>query len=248
MSMRRSHEEFVELVYKKFPNANFEILNTYENSLTKMIIRDRYGVYSLNARTLLEGKGLSFRQAVNKKEYLKNYISLNYNKDYGFDKFIYNGIKNKSTLICNYHGEFEICPDNILMGRGCRKCAYTLNSFRHNDWINMCPGNPGILYLLQLFSKQESFFKIGITCQTIKQRYSKYNMPYNYKEVSKIETHDRKFILGQELKIKNDLKQHNYDPDKKFEGCYTECFSTNNETIKYLGEYFKQKITLWENI
>ena len=40
-----------------------------------------------------------------------------------YDKFVYNGIKIKSTITCKIHGDFIQQPDNHLQGKGCYECG-----------------------------------------------------------------------------------------------------------------------------
>jgi len=44
-------------------------------------------------------------------------------KKYGFDRFIFTKLVDKSWLKCPTHGYFEISPHKAINGRGCRKCS-----------------------------------------------------------------------------------------------------------------------------
>ena len=42
---------------------------------------------------------------------------------YDYSKFEYTLARTKSTIICPTHGEFEMNPNNHLMGKNCKKCS-----------------------------------------------------------------------------------------------------------------------------
>lgn len=46
-----------------------------------------------------------------------------HNNKYDYSKVNYTGSKNKITIICSEHGEFEQRPNEHVRGRGCRKCG-----------------------------------------------------------------------------------------------------------------------------
>ena len=46
------------------------------------------------------------------------------NEDYTFDKVVYRGYKEKITVTCPEHGDFNISINHALNGQGCPKCRY----------------------------------------------------------------------------------------------------------------------------
>ncbi len=57
-------------------------------------------------------------------EDMKNINSKNfYGEPYDFSKFIYEGSKAKSIVICPEHGEFLISPNKLLINQGCHPCG-----------------------------------------------------------------------------------------------------------------------------
>lgn len=70
---------------------------------------------------------------------------------YDYSKFVYKGIKVKSTIICKIHGEFEQSPDKHYSNRGCPKCG---NLRKNKDKIKSQE-----LFIQQLNEKHPSKFK-----------------------------------------------------------------------------------------
>lgn len=44
-----------------------------------------------------------------------------------FDKVSYESSKTKVTMVCKIHGDFEIIPNNFLMGKSCPKCKVNIS-------------------------------------------------------------------------------------------------------------------------
>lgn len=59
------------------------------------------------------------------KEYLLNSLKKVYKNDnYTFDKVVYRGYKEKITITCPEHGDFDITINHAMRGQGCPKCRY----------------------------------------------------------------------------------------------------------------------------
>ena len=56
------------------------------------------------------------------EQFISDSIKIHGNK-YDYSKTIYTKALNKVLLICPIHGEFEICANSHLNGRGCKKCG-----------------------------------------------------------------------------------------------------------------------------
>jgi len=61
-------------------------------------------------------------QKLTTEEFVKKAVNV-HGDLYGYDKSIYTLTKNKLTIHCNIHGDFEQTPNNHLRGKGCHKCA-----------------------------------------------------------------------------------------------------------------------------
>lgn len=89
-------------------------------------------------------------------------------KVHGEDKYDYSLVKFKTTkqkvkIICNDCGKiFEQKPNNHQQGQNCSHCT-------ENGGYD--PEKPGRLYYLKVQTKTQTLYKIGITNNTVKQRF-----------------------------------------------------------------------------
>lgn len=151
---------------------------------------------------------------------------------YNYNKVEYGSSKDKVTILCPIHGEFYQRPSNHLRGDGCPYCnkgAYNPKvAERHKDkWLN----TKAYVYLIKLYSDEESFYKVGITTN-FKKRFDKSKMPYNVRELfiketnkynaTYLEHHIIKYVTTEGL---------SYSPSIKFDG-HSECFKVDKELDK----------------
>ena len=66
--------------------------------------------------------------------FIKKSIELHEN-NYGYSKVVYIRSRDKVTITCRHHGDFEITPSHHLEGIGCRKCSISLRSSNTEDFI-----------------------------------------------------------------------------------------------------------------
>lgn len=108
-----------------------------------------------------------------------------------------------------------------------RAVGWTRTSFR--DKCEKNNNGLGILYILECFNDTEKFYKIGITSNSVKERYkSKTHMPYLYSIVKEI-IGDPIEIYNLETKIHQINKENHYVPSIPFAGHATECFKEYKE-------------------
>ena len=73
------------------------------------------------------------------EQFIEKSIKIHEN-NYDYSKFVYKNNKTKSTIICQFHGEFLQRPNEHLTGYGCRKCGRMVvgEKFRKNkeDFVN----------------------------------------------------------------------------------------------------------------
>lgn len=143
-------------------------------------------------------------------------------------------------IICKTHGVFEQSPNNHLNGSKCNKCTseYKVGSLKW--WCDVCKERDGIFYILRCFNDNEDFIKIGLTCTSIKERYSRKRlMPYEYDTLLYITTLNLKSVYCLEAFLKKKYKEKLYSPKLPFGGSKTECLKiTTYENIL-------QDVTLW---
>jgi len=152
------------------------------------------------------------------------------------DLYIYEGIEYKGSLDkviihCKNHGDFLIRPRDLKCGHGCSKCGNLRKGYNKDRFLN---NNNSYFYILLCKNSNESFVKIGITKNQIKNRYkSNKSMPYNFSEYLIIEGSPSK-IFDLEKNLKEILKEFQYLPLISFCGSKTECF--NSDSLKILSK------------
>lgn len=154
--------------------------------------------------------------------------------DYSVSSYIDSGTK--VTIKCEIHGFFKQLPNSHLGGQGCPICAnlnkgYTKSSFKNRCLINS--QGIGTLYIIRCFNDSEEFYKIGITSNTVKHRFSSSrSLPYHYDIVREIKNCPI-VIYDTENEILRKFIDDKYEPLIDFAG-QTECFSKVEAIEKYL--------------
>lgn len=244
-SKRKTTESFIQQVIEKHGFKYDYSLVDYKGCSEKIkIICKEHGEFTQKAFQHLFGAGCqlcanspllrrSTTEIFIKKAQLKH---LNF---YSYEKVNYIHAKEFVIITCPVHGDFNQRPNYHLSGNGCTLCYKENNNFGKSKFLHSCrKTNLGILYIIECFSKEESFVKIGITSQKIEQRFKRFNrFPYNYNIIyQKIDTAENIFNL--EKKLHRFFKEDKYIPKALFRGS-TECFNikikdydfTRNEII-----------------
>lgn len=153
----------------------------------------------------------------------KEAIEVHKNK-YNYEKVAYKNNKSIVTIICPIHGEFSQRASAHISGQGCITCGQASN-YKKENYIKKAGDRKCILYTLRCFNEQEEFYKVGITMNTIRDRYNtNKKMPYNYEIVREVYG-DAGYIWDLELSEKRRLKDSKHQPIIKFAGSKTECFT-----------------------
>ncbi len=229
-------KEFLELLENRnlhFRDGEFEVVGKYINNRVKILCKNKYGECLVAPRGLLQNYNLCISSAINKTQYFINQAREIHGDRYDYSEVEYISSKLKISITCSEHGNFEQLPESHLRGRGCPICNKELNKFNLSDWAKMCPGNPGIFYVLRCWNETEEFFKVGITCDSVKNRYMNNYMPYKFEIVEEVINEDRKKIWDLEKCYKKGLREYRYSPNIPFGG-QTECYYKVN-TISCQG-------------
>lgn len=85
-------------------------------------------------------------------------------KKYNYSKSVYQGTREKLTIICNDCGyEFEQRPFHHYEGKGCPKCAGNIKK-TNKQYIQECKAKHGIKYDYKLTDYKNSESKVKIIC------------------------------------------------------------------------------------
>jgi len=121
-----THEQFIDTLNRKFPNMKFKVLGKYANSVTPILVVDKYGEYLMTPTTLMSGAAPSIATARDKTS---NYIlrfKEKHGEKYDYTDYIYKGKKGLSTFICRIHGKFDQLSTRHKDGLGCKNCSKEL--------------------------------------------------------------------------------------------------------------------------
>lgn len=152
--------------------------------------------------------------------------------DYSKVKSLWNGTKDTYEIVCPEHGVFRQQAYSHTKGRGCSKCNG--DGWSRSSYIDMAnKKNNGLikLYLINLYDEYESFYKIGLTIKSLKERVSGIG-GYSFNEIYSF---DLPAALAYDLErlLINEFSESSYLPNREFGG-RTECFSfvNKNEFVK----------------
>ena len=165
---KQTQEEIIDR-FKQIHKDRYDYSKVkYKNILTDVcIICHKHGEFWQTPHSHLKGSGCpkcakeyrASNQYIKEEEVLKRIKEIHGDK-YDYSKFQYNGIMEKSCIICPKHGEFLQTPHSHLKGSGCPKCK---NSVLENT-VRLFLDRHNIDYVYQYFPK---FLNDGIGHQSL---------------------------------------------------------------------------------
>lgn len=234
-----THHDFIEklkISNNSYINGEFNILGTYVNSRTKILVENKYGKCLVRPSQLFKGYGIRSSSAINRSKYFVNQAIEVHGNRYTYKDCKVVNTKQKVIIGCLIHGNFEIEPRSHLSGCGCKKCGIKVSSknsswWKLSDWKKAGEHSKHFdsfkVYIIRCWNEEEEFYKIGRTFTTIKKRFnSKAEIPYDY-EVIKVFEDTAKYCFDLENRLKRENKTEKYKPLISFNG-NTECFSKIN--------------------
>lgn len=110
--------------------------------------------------------------------------------------------------------------------KGCKRQSFL-------DMAVLNGGQP-IFYLIRCYSKDESFYKLGITMNHILTRYGTPKaMPYDF-EILIEHAGSAEDIYDMEVKFKTEMNKFHYKPQISFNGSISECYTELSEALQEL--------------
>ena len=243
--MKLTTEQFIEKAQKIHGTKYNYSLVDYKYAKTKVeIVCPEHGVFWQIPNDHLNGsncptcsKNNRNKIAIEKSKNIFNKkAALVHNNFYDYSLVDYKHSKERIKIVCPEHGVFEQTPNDHLRKKGCPLCANknrASSNYLHTS--NTSENCYTKLYCVNMFCKEtkETFFKIGLTKNTIKRRFG--SCEYNMFIIKPIYSITINVLDGIKLeKDLNKLKEYKYTPKIKFAG-WTECY----HTIPYLPLKFK---------
>lgn len=231
-------DKFIRDAKEKHNNKYDYSLVEYVNLFTKVkIICPTHGEFEQTPCNHIKTKGCVKCGSMVKASLFKlsNDDFIKAAKDVHQDRYDYSLVdyKNSKTnvdIICREHGVFQSTLGSHIHRRGhCPSCANknrgrgTLSSYTRSGFIAMAKDRLSTFYIIRCFNQNESFYKLGITCRSVKQRYAnKTTMPYSYEIIREV-FGSAGDIWDMESKIKVFVRQNLYQPLIAFDGSKSEC-------------------------
>jgi predicted nucleic acid-binding Zn-ribbon protein len=165
---------------------------------------------------------------VGTEEFIKRAKAIHGNQ-YSYDKVVYKTTHDKVTITCPKHGDFQQKPNtHVSQKNGCPDCGRSKRPGRYMPWhfkTNEQKVKPGVFYVLKFTRGKEEFIKIGITANSIRERYAGKKKGYRVEVLTEEPTTLHLAYLKEE-QLKQKLKQYQYNPKHMNEG-HTECYSVD---------------------
>lgn len=222
-----------------YTNLNFTLLGPWITPICPL-----HGSFKVSKKNHLAGHACpTCGNRTKPEDFLKRATEV-HGDTYDYSLCNYEHTDKKVTVICKYHGPFEVNPTHHLNGHHCRDCA---NEQKTSYWtfLDRCrrdsnfASKPGHLYVLSLTTYDgEEFLKIGVSSRYIgrlanyKKQFAKVDEIYLYADTNQKVGNIENSVLK---RSRSDLLK--YVPKFVFDG-FTECVSATkkSELIKILEE------------
>ena len=229
MRTKYNMNEYKQTIINNNSNITFNNLdNELKNTQSKITyICNEHGEAVRKALSLYEGRGCA-KCANNIAKIKKTFTTEDFiiksneihNNKYDYSKTIYTGSRNKLTITCPHHGDFEqTAIDHMTKGHGCKRCGFI--STAKNSYLNSINMEFITLYYIKCYGKGEVFYKIGVAKNGVLERYpNSESMPYLFEVLREIRGN-----ADQLLEIEESIKLviQPYTPLIPFGGSATEC-------------------------
>lgn len=223
-SQTSTTEQFIHKATKIHGTRYDYSLVEYKDSRTKIkIICSVHGIFEQRPNSHLGRMGCIKCTHVVKKdtEMFVNQANNVHNNKYDYSLVSYIGAHKKVKILCPVHGMFTQNPASHLQGHGCKYC--NLLGGYDEDYFNTYPEKrhiPALLYVVLLIY-QSTFIKIGITVQSLQERFR--DPTYKLKEILYVEEIPLYQAFQKEQRVLYALNKFRYKVNKIIDG-WTECF------------------------
>lgn len=217
----------------------------YKNSSTKVkIVCPTHGVFSQEPHHHIMGAGCydcarkRIRKAVGGRAIKAASVfeakarKLHGNK-YNYEKVKYKNSATKVEITCPHHGLFSQTPSGHLSSKGCPDCGREIASgWSRSQFVayaNEVSKGVATIYIIKCWNESETFYKIGVTTQSVSKRFhNNKSMPYSFEVVKTAKARAEK-VYNTEIQSHRLNKESHYTPKLSFGGSVLECFTNINQ-------------------
>lgn len=244
MSIKYTTQEFKDRIHKKYGNRFDTSMTEYKGSYFKVKMR------CIEHNKTFECDPVSITRESSKGNFCPDcrsnfkltsdeFIRIaqhNYGNMYDLSKVVFNTTRDKVTLGCRIHGDFEVYARYVSSNDTlelCPKCRDLTKNLGNLDYIKRYTDNkelgeePGVFYKLLMTHKQSGlqFLKVGITSLGVAKRYSpKEYDAFTIESIEEIVTTNLEAAkLEHQFKLNNISQKLILPKNIRFEG-YTECY------------------------
>ena len=235
---RLDKQNLIDRIKTVLPDIEVDLSN-YSSTISKVFVKDKYGVCRVYISSLLVGCPPTIKTAINPTEYFISKARELHGDKYDYSLVEYKN-KNTKVKIISPNGIFEQSPNNHLGGNGCPiEKQKTISKYMRDNhrgwsykgWQKLAEKSKYFtgykVYFLECWDEEtnEKFYKIGKTYNDITRRYkNKKDLNYYYNILHSITLPTAREACELEQKVQNKHKEFRYIPIKKFGGMF-ECFS-----------------------
>ena len=208
---KKTTEGFIEEAKAIFPQYDYSKVSYINAKDYVTIICKKHGEFNIIAHQLTGGTGCrlcgfeSTGLALSKpySEFIKDAL-VKFGDTYTYEEDTYKNMSTKMIVICKKHGKFEITPaQHLIQKYGCPKCAMENSASNYFDV-------PTKLYYIELTDEfNKKYYKIGITINTLKKRFSNMKDNVTFQVIDMVEFPNGRvaFLLEQFILNKFDDKR-----------------------------------------
>lgn len=224
MSKPFTTEYFIQCAESKFHKKFDYSQVTYVNASTKIrIVCPHHGEFEITPDSHLNSAhgckkcGTDAMAKLQKERtFAKFKQSILEDQKYDYSLSFFEKIHDKIEVVCPDHGSYFVTVDHHLRGVRCKQCAILKKTGGYSEkWFSNNPSEknaPGSIYLLRMFDDTEEFLKVGITINSIQQRYR--GSKYKY-EILRLHRDNLYACYQFEKKIKKQFKSFLYQNKKE---------------------------------
>lgn len=222
-----------------YREGGFTIESNYTNNITQILILKDGFYYKMTPASLLSGSQVTTQSIVDIDNYVKELGSKKHKGLYNYPLKINKG-DDKLAVECKIHGIKMQYISHHLKGHGCQLCNSIGNT--KESWVKSGKTDVGIFYVLMCYNETEKFYKIGITVEGVKIRYSGYKMPYKYKVILEFKSTNKGFLWDVENTLKSVLFPYKHYSQIYFAGCITEIFEYKPHILNKIFTILNEKL------
>lgn len=230
LSKTSTKDLFIQKASLKHGNKYDYSLVHYINSYTKISIRCKEHdiIINMDPNSHLKGSFNCHQCKIKPTSQFIQEAKEVHKNLYDYSLVKYSGSLNNVKIICQVHGVFEQKANVHLSGSGCALCN-CYNGYSKTKYVELCNKRyKGLsnFYIIKLYNNEESFYKIGITCKGLQDRYKQSQLNEYFKEdILFIEQLSVDLIFDLEKFLISKYSKYKYIPlDLNFDG-KTECIS-----------------------